>query len=313
MKRARASRFSARAAIGAALFLTSVMPAAAASPDIMVTTTSSPTTVTVGLVVAYPITVTNGSGQTLNQVSLDGSPSVSLAYLGHAPAGACSSTTPTCLLGTLRAGEVRNVTLYFRAPSTPGSFTFTATVHVNPAPGHQDTFPIVIPTGVLDIGQDLVRGHAFGADRTFTTGLTSLGTGNPHGTTVRIPSATTEVTTADLPPTSPDVQCPPALTTCFGWGSSLSVGNGGIIPGGIEVTTRWDYSELPNGMTEKKLRVAHLTGTGPNGYTQVTGTCNFVGGVPTNMPCFSVAPFRLADRDIQATYWLASNRVTRGY
>ena len=31
------------------------------------------------------------------------------------------------------------------------------------------------------------------------------------------------------------------------------------------------------------------------------------------MPCFEVAPFKLADKDIQATFWLASNRVSRGY
>ena len=75
---------------------------------------------------------------------------------------------------------------------------------------------------------------------------------------------------------------------------------------------RWDYTELPNGMTYQKLRVAHLlTATT---FEQVTGTCSFnLAGVPTNMPCFEVAPFKLADRDIQATFWLASNRVSRGY
>jgi hypothetical protein len=31
------------------------------------------------------------------------------------------------------------------------------------------------------------------------------------------------------------------------------------------------------------------------------------------MPCFEVAPHKLADKDLQATFWLASNRVSRGY
>ena len=35
--------------------------------------------------------------------------------------------------------------------------------------------------------------------------------------------------------------------------------------------------------------------------------------VPTNMPCISVAPFKLADKDIQVSFYLASNRVSRGY
>jgi hypothetical protein len=311
MVRARASRLAWRAALAATLVLTTVVPATAASPDVKVETTSSPTSVTVGLVVAYPITVTNMSGQTLNHVVLNGSTSVSVEFLGAIGTG-CSTAAPTCDFGTMRAGEVKSATFYYRAPSTRGSFVFTATAEINPAPGHQDSFPKPITTNVMPVQIDLVRGHAFGADRVFDTGLTTLGEGNPHGTKVRIPAATVEVTAADLPPNDPAVQCPPAIAeTCFGWGSSLTVGNGGIIPGAIEVTTRWDASELPKGMTYKKLRVAHLLG--PDQFAQVTGMCNFVDGVPNNMPCFSVAPFGWPDKDIQATYWLASNRVTRGY
>lgn len=317
MVRARASRFAWRTAIAVAMILASAVPASAASPDVRITTTSSPTSVTVGHVVAYPITVTNMSTRTLNHVELTGSTSVSLAFLGSDPAGACPQAT--CDFGTMRAGDVRSVTFYYRAPSTtsPSSFVFTAAVLVSegdtdsPGSPNQDTFEIAITTNVLAVNADLVRGHAFGTDRTFDTGLTTLGIGNPHGTKVRIPSATVEVMAADLPPTDPAVQCPPELTTCFGWGSFQSVGDGGIIAGGIEITTRWDVSELPKGMTYKKLRVAHLLGN--NQYRQVTGTCTFVGGVPTNMPCFSVAPFQLPDKDIQATYWLDFNRVTRGY
>ena len=81
----------------------------------------------------------------------------------------------------------------------------------------------------------------------------------------------------------------------------------GPVPGGIEVTMRWDYTELPSGMTAKKLRVAHLLGNGE--FVQVKGMCS--DGAP--MPCFTVAPHKLADRDIQATFLLPSNRVTRGY
>lgn len=319
MFRARSTHPAGRAAVLTALLvLSAVAPAAGASPVVAVTTTSSPTSVTVGLVVAYPITVTNRSKNTLNHVTLAGSTSSSVAYLGASPDGVCSQTQPTCDFGQMGSGAAVTVSFYYRAPSTPGSFVFTAVASVseggtdNPNASHEDMFSKPITTDVLALNQDLARGHSFGGDRTFTTGLTTLGTGNPHGTQVRIPSANVEVTVADLPPDHPDVQCPPALTTCFGSGSSHSVGGGGPIAGGIEVTTRWDYSELATtGITEKKLRVAHLLGNGQ--YQQVTGTCNFVAGVPTNMPCFSVLPFRLPDKDIQATFYLASNRVTRGY
>jgi hypothetical protein len=320
MVRARASRFAWRAALAAVLVLITVVPAAAASPDVRITTTSSPTSVTVGLVVAYPITVTNMSGRTLNHVDLTGSTSLNLEFLGSAPAGACPNAI--CDFGTMRAKDVRSVTFYYRAPSTttPSSFVFTATAHVsegagdNPGASHQDTFDFPITTIVLAINPNLVRGHAFGTDRIFDTGLTTLGTGNPHGTKVRIPVANVEVTAADLPPTDPAVQCPPVLTTCFGWGSSLSVGDGGPIPGGIEVTTRWDYSELSSvspPMSAKKLHVAHLLGGGQ--FREVTGICTFVAGVPTNMPCFSTPPTDLPDKDVFAVYWLDFNRVTRGY
>ncbi len=91
----------------------------------------------------------------------------------------------------------------------------------------------------------------------------------------------------------------------------MSVADGVAIPGGIEVTMRWDVSQLPKGMTARKLRIAHLLGDGM--YKQVKDACVFAGGVPTNMPCISVAPFTLRDKDIQATFYLASNRVSRGY
>ncbi len=56
---------------------------------------------------------------------------------------------------------------------------------------------------------------------------------------------------------------------------------------------------------------AHLLGNGD--YEPVKVACAFDGGVPTNMPCISVKPFTLRDKDIQATFYLASNRVSRGY
>ena len=71
MSRARASRVAARAAILSVLLLTSVLPASAAY-NVQFTVASSPFVVTVGLPVAYPVTVTNSGGNTLNHVTVTG-------------------------------------------------------------------------------------------------------------------------------------------------------------------------------------------------------------------------------------------------
>jgi hypothetical protein len=321
MFRARASRAAWRGAIVTLFLLTTVIPASAASPQIMVDSSASPAGVTVGKVIAYVIDVTNMSTNTLNFVSLEGEftpTSPSFTYLGASPANACSATVAFCDFGQLAGGvSPPQVTFYYQAPATQGLFDFTAVATVgegsndNPGAAHTDEFTKLVPTTVWEIQDDFVQGHAFGTNRTFSTGLTTLTTGNPHGTQVVIPSATTEVTVEDLDPGHPDAQCPPILTTCFGDGSSLSVGDGGPIPGGIQVTMRWDYSELPSGMTAQKLRIAHLLSA--TTYEQVKDPCVFSAGVPTNMPCISVAPHKLPDKDIQATFYLASNRVSRGY
>ena len=330
----RASRAFTQAAVVAVLLLTIVAPVSGASPDVSVITTATPTSVTVGHAIGYVVNVANDGGTTLNHVTLEGEMQTAAgtatslfaylgAYAGDVPAVQCSqppATAAFCDLGQLAARTAAPmITFYYRAPAAPNSgiYRFVPTARVGEGgndsgnASHVDTFPNPpqpIVTEVLAENQDFARGHAIQDLRTFTTGLTTVGALNPHGTTVRLPSANAEVTVADLDPLDPAVVCPEAIEdTCFGWGSALSVPYDGPVPGGIEVTMRWDYTELPSGMTAKKLRVAHLLGNGE--FVQVKGMCS--DGAP--MPCFTVAPHKLADRDIQATFLLPSNRVTRGY
>lgn len=335
MVRSRASRLSTRAALVAVLLLTTVAPVSGASPKVSVVTTATPTSVTVGHAIGYVVNVSNDSTNTLNHVTLegemqtpDGSPTALFTYLGaytgDQRAPECTqppASAAFCDFGQLAANTpAPEITFYYRAPAAPndGTYQFLPVVRVGEGgndsgnASHVDTFPnplVPIVTDVLAAQQDFVRGHAIQDLRNFTTGLLSLGRSNPHGTTVRLPSANAEVTVADLNPNHPDVACPAAISaTCFGWGSSITVPyEGGLVPGGIEVTMRWDYSQLPSGMTTRKLRVAHLLGNGE--YQQVQGLCSQ--GAP--LPCFTVAPFKLADKDIQASFLLASNRITRGY
>jgi hypothetical protein len=289
---------------------------------VVVTTTASPVQVTIGRPIAYVITVTNNTNNTLKYAGLsgettnaDGSP-LDLTYIHSEPA-TCSQTGPSCVFDNLPSGATRTAVFVFRAPAQPTTFTFSALSDFdgdtsNPNAAHNDTVEEVIQTNVLAESVDLVAGYAIPGEREFTTGILGpLDTTNQHGTKVKI-ATNAEVTLADLPPTHTDVTCPSQIAaTCFGWGSSLSIANGATVPGGIEVTMRWDLSELPKGMTERKLRIAHLLGG--QSWEPVSAACVFVAGVPTNMPCISVAPFRLADKDIQASFYLASNRVSRGY
>ncbi len=334
---ARALRLATRVALIGILLVTSITPVSGGSPAVTVTTTASPTSVTVDHAIGYIVKVANEGTNTLNHASLtgemqtpDGSASNLFEYLGaftganRAPA--CSqppATAAVCDFGQLAARTAApDVTFYYRAPGLvhAGTYNFLPIVRVGEgsndsgSASHVDTFPnplAPIATRVLATQQDMVRGHAILDNREFTTGIDSVTLGNPHGTKVRIPSANAEVTVEDLAPNDAAVACPAEIAaTCFGWGSSLSVAGGVPIAGGIEVTMRWDSSDLPKGMTARKLRIAHLL---DNGYEQVKDACVFAGGVPTNMPCISVAPFTLRDKDIQATFYLASNRVSRGY
>ena len=317
MSRARASRPSARAALVAIFLLASAVPASAAGPGVVVTTTASPVQVTVGRPIAYVITVTNNTNNVLKYAGISGETSpVELDYILSDPA-TCSQSGPSCVFDNLPAGATATAVFVFEAPAVPGSFNFTALSDfdgdtTNPNATHNDTIEGVVQTNVLAESPNLVMGYSVPGIREFTTGLLNLDGINQHGTTVNVP-VNAEVTVADLPPGHPDATCPLAIAaTCFGWASSLSVANGAVIPGGIQVTMRWDFSELPKGMTPQKLRIAHLLGN--NQFVQVKDACVYNAQVvPTNMPCIAVAPYRLGDKDIQAIIYLAFNRLVKGF
>lgn len=319
MSRTRASRLSVHAALVAVFVLTSALPASAASPMVAVTTNASPFTVTVGLPIAYVVNVTNNSTNTLNHVTLEGQIDPAFEYFGASPDAECSDTAPVCDFGQLAGrASTPEVIFYFISPDVPGNYTFTAVATVGEGPSdnsnasHQDTFsspPVV--TEVLAVSPDLVRAHSVPGIREFTTGLGTLGTGNPHGSTITVPT-NAEVTLKDLPPNDPEIACPAAVGACFGWGTSMSVGGGAEFPQGLKVQIRWDYSQLPSGMTARKLRFVHLLEGGA--FERVDNDCVYDGaGVPTNLPCIAERPVKLADRDIIATYYLLTNRVGRGY
>ena len=313
----RAFRASLRVLLATALVLTTAGPASARTVDVKVQA-SSPTQVTVGHAVAYPVSAANLSRSTLNHVELTADAHASFTYLG-ASSSACSLQVPVCVFGQVAAGaSLPPVTFYFLAPMVRDTYEFTATVTLNEGPNDnpgndpavQDSFtsdPVL--THVLDESKDFVTGHAFGIHRFFSTGLDSVGVDNPHGSEVIAPFG--EVSVQDVAP-EPDGNCPAEAPSCFGWGTELSVAGGiEFRDTGIEVTIRWDASQLPKGMTDRKLRIVHEFDGG--GSEPVTVPCTFTGSRPDFLPCIKSAPQKQSDKDIQATILLLRNGVIRGW
>lgn len=330
--RSRAVHLAARLAIAATLALSITTPVAAGEITATVLT-SSPLSVTVGKPVAYPVTVQNTGRSTLNFVMVRGTAAPGFTYLGATPASICSQQVAECNVGQLSSGQpAPPIVFYYRVPTTPGSYPYLVVVSVaeggkdnsDGTSNNLDTFSSnTITTDVRAIDDDFVSGHSIEGVRSFSTGgidcaaaglpascndaPIALGAANPHGTAVKV-GVNAEVTVSDVPPAN---DCPPAITTCFGSGSQLSVAYGAPVPGGIELTMRWDYTELPNGMTPRKLDVIHLfdAPVGGQTYALITDECDG----PADTHCFVVRPFKLSDRDIQATVRLPFNGVSKGW
>jgi uncharacterized repeat protein (TIGR01451 family) len=334
MVHSRASRIGVRLALALGLVLVTTTPVAAA--DITATVaTSSPLAVTAGKPVAFPVSVENNGKNTVNNVVVTGLAAAGFTYLSATPANACSQTLPVCTFRQLTSGQVLPpIVFYYRVATTPGPYPFT--VRVDVAEGGKDNsddtannidtfFSLPITTVVHAVGPDFVAGHSLAGGRSFSTGgIDCAGAGLPatcndasfavdannrHGTAVVVP-VNAEVTARDVGPAN---DCPAAITTCFGSGSQLTIDGGKPIPGGIVVTMRWDETDLPKGTTPAKLNVIHIfdPGTTLNGknYALITDLCTS----STQTHCFVVEPIRLADKDIQATFRLPFNGVSKGW
>jgi len=329
------------------VFLIVLATPASAAERITFSTSSSPFHVTVGKPVAYPVTVTNTSGSTINHITITGHIDPAFELLFSTPSDACEVNAdgdPVCNFNQLQAGRpAPQVIFYYLAPGTVAhpatgdTYTFTATATVgegasdNPNASHQDTFVSAgVTTIVRSLNADFVSGHAVPGIETFSTGgidcagaglpadcnagLAVLGTTNKHGTSVTVPEIA-EVTVEDQAPGA--TSCPATIKTCFGAGSSISVADGASIADGIVVTMRWDLSELPSGMTWQKLNVIHIFDTPTNidndpeleTFALITDAC----ADAEDRHCFVVEPFKLGDKDIQATFILPFNGVSKGW
>jgi uncharacterized repeat protein (TIGR01451 family) len=316
-------------ALGLVLGLSTPVSAGAASVSVVVAV-SSPITVTVGHYVAYPVHVQNTGPSTLNTVSVSGTTPTGFTYVGAKPSH-CNQSVPYCALGQMTSGPaVRTVTFYFLVGGeVPRTAAFQATVSTaegstdnsDGTANNQDTWPSnIITTEVVALTDNYVSGHGIVdlndvSDPQLTTGL-AVSELNPHGTSVEV-RRNAEVTIEDRPPGALGA-CPTGYPTCFGWGSVLDVGtdDGGVaeeFPEGIVVTMRWDSSQLPSGMTPKKLRVLHILDDGSLEIVNPACVTDATSGLVTNMPCFLAPPQKVQDRDIEAVMLWAHNGIGRGW
>jgi hypothetical protein len=302
--------------LAAGLLVASFTPVSAGAPAIsVVVDTPQPATVTQDRPVAYPVTVTNQGTSTVNHATLSGTTTVPATFITSYPEAACSSAA-VCDIGTLAAGGSYTVILVYRAPMTVGTFDFTATFvggeggsdNEGPA-SHQDTFRTTVATEVIATSVDTVHEYALREGATVSTGIGdgAVTASNPHGTTVKIPGTPLGVETKVEDVT--DSSCPAELDDqCFGQASSLSIGQGRLFTSPLRVIIRFDYSELPSSMTDKKLRVVHFF----DAQTQVINTvCNSATS-PTNAPCYLPAQ-KQADKDLVITVYLLHNGNIRGW
>jgi uncharacterized repeat protein (TIGR01451 family) len=318
MNRPRAPRVATRFALALIIMLAGAGPVSARTVDVVVHT-SSPTVVTAGYPVAYPVTAQNVGKNTLNSVVLSGVAPDTFTYLS-ASSPACSATEAVCVFGQVPSGaSLPAVTFYYLVPEAPGDYQFRAVVTVNEGDADRSDDKSVagdsfssdpVDTKVVAFSNDFVSGYSLaGVRRMFSTGLTNLGPTNQHGSSVTVPSDA-EVRVADVPPLAIDVPCPTVAASCFGWATSLEIGDGTEFPAGIEVTIQWDASQLPPGMTDRKLRIVHFD---EDGYELVSEPCTFTDGLPDTLPCIKSAPQKQPDKDIKATILLLHNGFVRGW
>jgi uncharacterized repeat protein (TIGR01451 family) len=291
--------------------------------------TSSPTLVTRGEPVSYVISVGNVGGSTVNHVTLEAVTPSGFTYLrALTTQGTCNAApalNPSCILGQFAPGPPVQVVLIFdTTPTTPlGSFNFVATVRAGeggsdrPHSAHVDTFTDSAPTTVLAVNQDLSIHYIVPEGDDITTGgifgATALSATNPQGTLAAVPDTPFGVPGSVAEGGGPNDNCPAAfIGSCFGQTSAVSVGNGMVLSPYLIVQVRFDYSEVPRGLSDRKLVVIHWFDPYPTaGFEQITTICSDTTPALSELPCRLPAQ-RMADRDWLVTVYMTSNGFIKG-
>ena len=256
--------------------------AANPGPNVTHSVSGAPGSVSLGHYVAYTTTIHNGDTNNVTHLAL-GAPAAGstapfpLTYVSATPrTGSCSAppTLPlTCSFGSLPSGATFTVTFVFRAPaSLPASsaaVSFAAQASFDEGPNdqnssHGDTKVASASTTLGAVGDDFVTGFvpfALGDDLETAGDLTGPSNGNPQKTGLGVSALAAsalgatglvqEVSHAAGDKTS-DCQ---AGFSCFGQTSFVTLP--GVFSPPLQLTFRFDSSEVPPGINKAKLQMFH--------------------------------------------------------
>jgi uncharacterized repeat protein (TIGR01451 family) len=316
-------RAAARAAIAVLLVAVAIGGAAAsgraAAPALTITKTSTPTAVTRGYNVLYTITVTSGS-TTANHVTVsDPATGESLPAgtkfvkattdTGTCPAVTASTTSVTCDLGSLTAGQVAKVKVVLTIPAslTGNSFTNTASAKLNegvndqqPQASHLDTFTTSVDTNVVAAGdKNQASGYfetacnpAAANDPSLLSTNQSLEAGNLQSTEACVPDfgGGTTMFLAETAHTGTDPGFSETSTICVPTpGGTCSTPLKFSAPATFKF--RLSPLEFPKAFNYKQLIVY-------DDRVQVTATCNADGSLPSGTTVCKFAPTQDKDTKI---------------
>jgi hypothetical protein len=275
---------AAAVALVVALALAASGRPASVGPNVSVSVSGSPGSVTLGRYVAYAVTVHNGAKNNVTHVTLTAPAAGStspfpLSYVSASTSnGACSAPPAlpvSCSFGSLASGSDARVTFVFRAPaSTPATgaaATFVAQASFDEGPSdqnasHTDTQIGLATTGLSALGSDFVTGFVpFTLGDELATGgdLNGNAGGNPQKTSLSVPGgsatglgAVGTVQEVSHPATDTTSDCAAGFS-CFGQTSFVTMPGLFSTSAPLTLGFRFDASELPPGMTAKKLRMVH--------------------------------------------------------
>ena len=254
--------------------------AANPGPNVALSVTGTPGAISLGHYVLYTATVRNDDTNTITHLALSAPAASSttpfpLAYVSVSPSvGSCSPAPAlplTCSFGSLRSGGVASVALLFLAPSsmpaTGSTVTFTAQASFDEGPSdqnssHGDTKLASASTSLGAVGGDFVTGFvpfALGDDLVTGGDLTGESGANPQKTSLSVPAFAAAAlggvgVVQEVPHPADDTtsDCQAGFS-CFGQTSVVTLP--GVFSPPIELSFRFDASEVPPGIKAAKLRM----------------------------------------------------------
>jgi hypothetical protein len=256
--------------------------AANPGPNVTLSVSGAPGSVSLGHYVAYTATISNGDTNNVTHLTLTAPAASStapfpLTYVSASPStGSCSPPPAlplTCSFGSLRSGATDTVTFIFRVPaSLPASgagVSFTAQASFDEGPSdqnssHGDTKLASAATSLGAVGNDFVSGFvpfSLGDDLVTAGDLTGASNGNPQKTTLSVAAlaaqslgATGAVQEVAHPSDDKTSDCQ-AVFSCFVQTSFVTLP--GVFSPPLTLSFRFDASEVPPGVTKAKLRMFH--------------------------------------------------------